>query len=111
MITITFIPHFLVPKLQLGNVYINNNKKIKVTGTFLKIAVRDAWNFQLRNTNTNNQLLVDAIESYPLGIPSSSQTGYFVGGEGMAEIIYQKVKNYFYPKPSGYDPNDKSVPK
>jgi len=75
-----------------------------------KIAVRDAWNFQLSNASANNQLIVDAIESYPLGIPSSSWTGYVVGGEGLMEDFYYKVKNYFSPKSSGYDPNDKSVP-
>jgi len=37
--------------------------------------------------------------------------GYGVGGTVMLEEFYDKVKNYFSPKSSGYDSNDKSAPK
>ncbi|RXJ68310.1 hypothetical protein CRV08_08650 [Halarcobacter ebronensis] len=72
-----------------------------------KIVVRDAWNFQLRNAATNNQLIVNYLENMPLGPPSPTWIGY---GEGL-KAIYDHLKDRFSSSNSGYNPNDKSVPK
>lgn len=67
--------------------------------------------FQMRMASYNNFLVISVAKSLPIDILSLNLTAYTVGGIAFAEDFYKKVKNYFSPKASEYDPTDKRVPR